>query len=76
MAKLLIFLIFVTILAIASGRSSDGLLLNPEFLKSAIEIRVGNDYMDYSPYHSFLLREVAEIPVTPGSILEILESRV
>lgn len=79
MAQLLILLILSVLLAISSGRRLDGLHLHPEILKTTIEIRMGNDYMDYSPYHSSLFKEEADIPVLPSNtvlaIVENLEDR-
>lgn len=64
MAKLLILFL---LLAISPSRSFDGLHLHPELLKTTVTIRIGNDYMDYSPYHTFMIREEADISVIPST---------
>ncbi|PZC71967.1 hypothetical protein B5X24_HaOG212094 [Helicoverpa armigera] len=77
MANLFILFILSVLLAICAGRSLDGLHLHPEILKTTVEIRIGNDYMDYSPYHLYLFREDADVPLVPvlpsNSILEVVE---
>lgn len=77
MANLSLLLIFVIFLKISYCRILDGLYLNPEFLKTNIEIRSGNDYMDYNPDHRHVIRDYAVIEV-PGTaeFIEVKEARI